>query len=76
MRPSAGKPVIWVKRQNAGVVGEYWHGVGKAANLMYVSVVSALVAYSHSGRITKGATVAPAKHTPRSGWAPLQVRQF
>jgi glucokinase-like ROK family protein len=34
-----GKPVTVVKRQNAGVVGEYWHGVGKGrANLMYVSV--------------------------------------
>jgi glucokinase-like ROK family protein len=34
-----GKPVTLVKRQNAGVVGEYWHGVGKGrANLMYVSV--------------------------------------
>jgi glucokinase-like ROK family protein len=34
-----GKPVTVVKRQNAGAVGEYWHGIGKGhANLLYVSV--------------------------------------
>jgi glucokinase-like ROK family protein len=34
-----GKPVTVVKRQNAGALGEYWHGIGKdQANLLYVSV--------------------------------------
>lgn len=34
-----GKPVTVVKRQNAGAVGEYWHGIGKGrSNLLYVSV--------------------------------------
>lgn len=34
-----GKPVTVVKRQNAGAVGEYWHGIGKGrANLLYISV--------------------------------------
>lgn len=34
-----GKPVTVVKRQNAGAVGEYWHGIGKGReNLLYVSV--------------------------------------
>ncbi len=34
-----GKPVTVVKRQNAGAVGEYWHGAGKGhENLLYVSV--------------------------------------
>ncbi len=34
-----GKPVTVLKRQNAGALGEYWHGVGRSkANLMYISV--------------------------------------
>jgi glucokinase-like ROK family protein len=34
-----GKPVTLVKRQNAGVLGEYWYGIGHGhANLVYISV--------------------------------------
>ena len=34
-----GTPVTVVKRQNAGALGEYWHGVGRGkANLLYISV--------------------------------------
>jgi glucokinase-like ROK family protein len=34
-----GKPVTVVKRQNAGALGEHWHGIGKShANLLYISV--------------------------------------
>ncbi len=34
-----GKPVMVVKRQNAGALGEYWHGIGKGqSNLLYISV--------------------------------------
>jgi glucokinase-like ROK family protein len=33
------QPVTVVKRQNAGAVGEYWHGIGKGHdNLLYVSL--------------------------------------
>ncbi|MBN1316557.1 MAG: ROK family transcriptional regulator [Anaerolineales bacterium] len=32
-------PVALLKRQNAGAIGEYWHGVGKTyENLLYVSI--------------------------------------
>ena len=34
-----GKPAIVVRRQNAGVLGEYWYGIGRGhTDLVYVSV--------------------------------------
>jgi len=34
-----GKPVIVVKRQNAGALGEYWYGAGRGkSSVLYVSV--------------------------------------
>lgn len=39
LRERIGKPVMVVKRQNAGAVGEHRHGIGRGkANLLFISV--------------------------------------